>query len=405
MSGAFSIFAKRPYMNYILFDGPHRDALLPLTYTRPVAELRVGILTLTEKWNRHLDSESSFLTESYLQQKFPLVEEDTNILIQASVIPTRKLADAVAGLKPGEALVSGDTLIAFNNDTAIQNPDLTKFTNIDWEGDLHQLRNTWDLFALNGAALEADYELVTSGRQTAATDETVTLINPERIFIEEGASLSHCILNATEGAIYIGAESEVMEGSIIRGGFAMGPHSVVKMGARIYGPTSAGPHCKLGGEINNSVFLGYASKGHDGFLGNSVLGEWCNLGADTNTSNLKNNYAKVRLWNYASGRFDQTGLQFCGLVMGDHSKTAINTMLNTGTVIGVNTNVYSVGFPRNFIPSFSWGGGTGYTTYTTAKAFDTAKIVMARRGVEFGEEDAAILAAVFEASRQYRNYQ
>lgn len=391
-------------MNYILFDGPHRTDLLPLTFTRPVAALRIGILTLAEKWNRYLKTECSYLTEPYLQGKFPLEKSGQNILIRASVIPDQLLADKIATLKNGEALVAGDKLIACYSEEVSSDPNVADFKKIEWEGDLEEVCNTWDIFSLNGKAIEADFDLLTDGRESAGVHDSVTLINPERIFIEDGASVSHSILNASEGPIYIGKDAKVMEGCIIRGSFAIGPHSLVKMGAKIYGSTSAGPHCKLGGEINNSVFFGYSSKGHDGFLGNSVLGEWCNLGADTNTSNLKNNYAEVRLWNYASGSFDKTGLQFCGLIMGDHSKTAINTMLNTGTVVGVNCNIYTIGFPRNFIPSFSWGRGSAYTTYTTSKAFETAKIVMARRGITFQEEDAAILTHVFEATEKWRNY-
>jgi UDP-N-acetylglucosamine diphosphorylase/glucosamine-1-phosphate N-acetyltransferase len=230
------------------------------------------------------------------------------------------------------------------------------------------------------------------------------VIRPERVFLEAGASVEYSILNASEGPIYLGKDSLVMEGNLIRGGFALCQNAVVKMGAKIYGPTTVGPYGKVCGEINNSVIFGYSSKGHDGYLGNSVLGEWCNIGADSNNSNLKNNYAKVRLWNYESERFDQTGLQFCGLMMGDHSKTAINTMFNTGTVIGVNCNIYVPGFPRNFVPSFSWGGASGFSEYKPSKAFEAARVMMARRSVDFTTADEEILNHVFEQTRRWRNY-
>jgi UDP-N-acetylglucosamine diphosphorylase/glucosamine-1-phosphate N-acetyltransferase len=270
--------------------------------------------------------------------------------------------------------------------------------------DLIRIQNTWDIFSKNGVALQLDYDRITAGRKSAPIPATNRVICPENIFLEEGAKVEHSILNATEGPIYLGKDSEIMEGNMIRGGFALCEHGVVKMGAKIYGPTTIGPYGKVCGEINNSVIFGYSSKGHDGYLGNSVLGEWCNIGADSNNSNLKNNYAKVRLWNYATERFDQTGLQFCGLMMGDHSKTAINTMFNTGTVIGVNCNIYVPGFPRNFIPSFSWGGASGFSTYHTRKAFEAAEVMMARRGKTFDEKEAAILEHVFEITKKWRKY-
>ena len=266
-----------------------------------------------------------------------------------------------------------------------------------------RIRNTWDIFSLNDKALKADFKLLCEGRESAPISPTNRVVHPERIFIEPGASVEFCILNASEGPIYIGRDALVMEGCMIRGSFALCDHGVVKMGAKIYGGTTVGPYGKAGGEINNSVIFGYSSKGHDGFLGNSVLGEWCNLGADTNNSNLKNNYAKVRLWNYESGRFDPTGLQFCGLIMGDHSKTAINTMFNTGTVVGVNSNIYATGFPRNFVPSFSWGKGNSFATYPLQKAFEAAKVVMERRGISFTEADARLLENVYNQTGKYRN--
>ena len=254
----------------------------------------------------------------------------------------------------------------------------------------------------NGEAIKQDFELITKGRDSQIISESINIINPDQVFIEEGAKLEFVTLNASSGPIYIGKDTEIMEGSNIRGPFALCEYATVKLGAKIYGPTTIGPHCKVGGEVNNSVLFGYSNKGHDGFLGNSVLGEWCNLGADTNNSNLKNNYAEVRLWDYNTEGFAKTGLQFCGLMMGDHSKCGINTMFNTGTVVGVSANIFGSGFPRNFIPSFSWGGNGGFTTYLTKKAFEVANIVMARRDIEFTEQDAAILEHVFEEAKKYR---
>ena len=391
-------------MHCILFDGDRRSALLPFTFTRPVGDIRIGILTIREKWERYLKASASYLTEGYLCGKFPLVSGEDNLLLHGSVLPDPQLVAAVQQLQPGQALYSGELLLAYRVHEVAASPDLTALARIDYPGKPFQIRNTWDIFSLNGEALEADFELLTRGRQSAPISGTNRLIAPERIFLEAGARVEHSILNATEGPIYIGREAEVMEGSMIRGGFALCDHGVVKMGAKIYGPTTVGPYGKVCGEVSNTVIFGYSSKGHDGYLGNSVLGEWCNIGAGSNNSNLKNNYAKVRLWNYETERFEPTGLQFCGLMMGDHSKTAINTMFNTGTVIGVSCNIYTPGFPRNFVPGFSWGGASGFSAYLPEKSFEAAGVMMARRGVGFTEEDARILKQVYEDTRKYRKY-
>ncbi|MBT8182568.1 MAG: GlmU family protein [Eudoraea sp.] len=391
-------------MNYILFDGEVRNSLLPFTFTRPVADIRIGILTIREKWEKYLNATTSTKTEMYLSKKYPMINSRANILLNASFCPTKELVSIILNLKKNEAVFKEDLLIAYFTDDAEQKVDLSDYRKINFEGDLLRVANTWDIFSDNGIALQQDFEMITEGRQSAPISSTNQLINPENIFLEEGAKVEYSILNATEGPIYLGKNSEIMEGNLIRGAFALCEKAVVKMGAKIYGPTTIGPYGKVCGEINNSVIFGYSSKGHDGYLGNSVLGEWCNIGADSNNSNLKNNYAKVRLWNYATERFEHTGLQFCGLMMGDHSKTAINTMFNTGTVIGVNANIYVPGFPRNFIPSFSWGGASGFTTYLPKKAYEAAEVMMARRGVVFDEQEAEILNQVFELTKQYRNY-
>ncbi|MBF4983067.1 glucose-1-phosphate thymidylyltransferase, partial [Nonlabens mediterrranea] len=348
-------------MNYILADFNKHKALLPFTYTRPTSAIRCGILTLKEKWEQRLNANVSHLTEDYLQTKYPLTETDDNIVIAGNIFATDELCEAINALELGQKLMYNDTMIAYRA-ASVHTPTI-ELTQVLFEGDCDGIDHTWDIFSKNGKALEADFELITKGRASQPIPDHVQTIHPERIFIEEGAVLNFAILNASSGSIYIGKNAEVMEGSIIRGGFALLEHSATKLGTKIYGPTTVGPHSKVGGELNNSVIFGYSNKGHEGFLGNSVLGEWCNIGADSNTSNLKNNYAEVKLWDYETGRFAKTGLQFCGLMLGDHSKCGINTMFNTGTVVGVSANIYGAGYPRNFIPSFNWGGPQGNMTY------------------------------------------
>ncbi|MDB4242172.1 GlmU family protein [Polaribacter sp.] len=391
-------------MNYILFDGEVRNSLLPFTYTRPVAEIRIGILTLREKWEKHLGLTTTTITEEYLEEKYPMVELEENIMINASFIPTVALVAQVKKLKANEAIFKGDDVIAFFTTDSQEEINFEAYQQYDFDEELLQVKNTWDIFSLNDRAIQQDFDLITEDRTSQPIPEGVQAINPENIFIEEGAKLTFATLNATDGPIYIGENAEIMEGVVVRGALAMCENSVLKLGAKVYGATTIGPFCKVGGEVNNSVLFGYSSKGHDGFLGNSVIGEWCNLGADTNNSNLKNNYAEVKLWDYNTGRFAKTGLQFCGLMMGDHSKCGINTMFNTGTVIGVSVNIFGSGFPRNFVPSFSWGGASGFTEYKTIKVFEVAEVVMQRRGITFDVKEQAILEHVFEATSQYRNY-
>jgi UDP-N-acetylglucosamine diphosphorylase/glucosamine-1-phosphate N-acetyltransferase len=389
-------------MNCILFDGTVRDALLPLTYTRPVADIRVGILTIREKWEKHLSCTTTTLTEDYLSEKFPMVEFEANIMINASFIPTNSLVNKVKNLKENEAIFKSDEIVAFYTSNLQEEVDFDTYTHFELDEDLLQIKNVWDIFSLNDAAIKLDFELLTHGRISQKISDTVHCINKDQIFLEEGASVEIAVLNASNGPIYLGKDSEIMEGCMVRGPFAIGEHSVLKMGAKIYGATTLGPHCKVGGEVNNAVFFGYSSKAHDGFLGNSVIGEWCNLGADTNNSNLKNNYASVKLWDYESEKFKDTGLQFCGLIFGDHSKCGINTMFNTGTVVGVSANIYGGNFPRNFIPSFSWGGSAGFTTYQLPKVFEVAEKVMERRDLVFNEIDKNILQHIFDETSKYR---
>ncbi|RAU83775.1 GlmU family protein [Pontibacter arcticus] len=395
-------------MNIILFDDPTiRQNLLPLTFTRPVAEIRIGILTIAEKWRRHMGVTASYLTQPYLQQKYTLHMASNNIYVNGAVCPDDALVNEILDLKLGEALYQQGTLIALNGDSLNLN-EVELLLNYSPVGSRETsnctlIKDVWEIFSLNGKQIRADFNLITDGRTSQPiTDKYTAVYGEENIFIEEGASIKAAVLNAEDGPIYIGKNAQVQEGSLIKGPFALCEGSHVNMGAKMRGDITVGPYSKVGGEISNSVIFGYTNKGHDGFLGNSVIGEWCNLGADTNNSNLKNNYAAVKLWNYAKGGFKNTGLQFCGLIMGDHSKCGINTMFNTGTVVGVSANIFGSGFPRNFVPSFSWGGASGFETFQLRKAYEVAEKVMERRSKPFDETEQAILAYVFEQTQQYR---
>ncbi len=383
-------------MNVILFDS-NRSNFYPLSYTRPISEFRIGILTIKEKWT-HYYKNISTKTEDYLVSKYPIRKQKENLWIDASVLPSKELKTELDSLRNGEVLESNGKIIAFKN----LNYSFKNLNKINTSILVNSIENIWDIFSDNGREIEADFKLLTKARKSQKISDTNTVIGTH-IFIEKGAKISCSILNAENGPIYIGENTEIMEGAIIRGPFAMGENAVLKMGSKIYGPTTLGPHCKVGGEVNNSVFFGYSSKAHDGFLGNSVIGEWCNLGADTNNSNLKNNYAEVKLWNYEMERFKKTGLQFCGLIMGDHSKCGINTMFNTGTVIGVSANIFGSGFPRNFVPSFSWGGASGFQVYKLPKVFEVASKVFERRKLDFDENEQNILSEVYDMTKRYRN--
>lgn len=390
-------------MNLIFFDDVTRINLLPLTYTRPCADLRCGILTFREKWEKHLGfSSSSSLTEAYLQAKFPIKIDTDNLGINGCLFPDASLKEAVLNLEIGQGLTANGKLLAWRlSDDALKEGALDSIDAVEYEGETRLIAAPWDIFSMNDRAIEEDFDLITAGRTSQPLSSTNTLLG-DRIFAEEGAVAECSILNSKTGAIYLGKDSEVMEGSVVRGALALCEHAALKLSTKIYGATTIGPHSKVGGEVNNSVLIGYSNKGHDGFLGNSVLGEWCNLGADTNNSNLKNNYAEVKLWSYAKNGFARTGLQFCGLIMGDHSKSGINTMFNTGTVVGVSANIFGSGFPRNFVPSFSWGGAQGFETFALNKADEVAEKMMSRRGIEYDEKEKAIMKHLFEASAEYR---
>ena len=389
-------------MNYILFDGPARNALLPFTFTRPVADILTGIMTIRQKWEMRLGSTTTTLTEEYLSEKFPMVELEENVMINASFLPNDTLAEMVSDLGPNQAIFKGDEVIAFYTNEEQEEVDFDTYEILEYEGDCITIKNTWDIFSKNNLAIQEDFNYLTEDRNSQPIPKSVNVIAPENIFIEEGAKLEFVTLNASTGPIYIGKDTEIMEGSMIRGPFALCDNASVKMGSKVYGATTVGPYSRIGGEVKNTVIFAHSNKGHEGYLGDSVIGEWCNMGADTNNSNLKNNYEEVKLWSYETEGFAKTGLQFCGLMMGDHSKCGINTMFNTGTVVGVSANIFGTGFPRNFIPSFSWGGAAGFTTYVTKKAFETARLVMSRREIEFDETEAAILEHVFEESKKWR---
>lgn len=387
-------------MNVILFDDPLiRIHLLPFTYSRPVSKMRVGILTIDEKWEKWLGAKPSFKTAEYLAGKYPLKNTSDNLLVNGAVCPDQKLADTIRSLPEGFFLVHGQLLLAARNPEGDMKPGNT----IEYPDPFTLIDRPWKIFRENGAQIRKDYDLITKGRSSAAITDPYTRVYGEKnLFIENGVTIRAAIINAEDGPVYLGRNSIVQEGAIIRGSFSLGEGGHVNMGAKMRGDISIGPYSKVGGEVSASVLFGYSNKAHDGFLGCSVLGEWCNLGADTNTSNLKNNYDSVKLWSHAQNTFENTGLQFCGLFMGDHSKCGINTMFNTGTVVDVSANVFGEGYPRNYIPSFAWGGSAGFSTYRIEKALDTARRTMERRNVVLDEHETQILTAIYEMTALHR---
>ena len=399
--------------NIILFDSENRNRLLPLCATRPMAELRVGALRIAEKWERYLRLPVSNITQEHLQEKYPIVVADDNLIVNAALTPDASVAARISALNHNEILLYEGELIAARFNAALieklsEDPAMPQIAGREW--DLSEpprlVGRLPDLLRLLPQALIEDIALLTAGRASQALPPTVQTLEPERIFVEEGARLSFASINAAEGPVYIGRNVEIMEGALLRGPIAILEGAQVKMGARIYGPCVVGPGCKVGGEVAKSVLLANSNKAHDGYLGDAYLGEWCNLGADTNNSNLKNNYSEVKLWDYASGRFERTGAQFLGLFMGDHAKCGINTMFNTGTVVGVFANVFGAGYPRNFIPDFAWGGADSpWRTYDFADACKTAETVMARRQRPFTESDKAILYHIYDQTAGFRTWE
>ena len=386
-------------MNVVLFDDESWGTLRPLTFTRPVAELRVGILTIREKWERRLNCRASFLTQAYLREKYPVELTEDNLVVNAALCPNDGLLEAVTALRLGECLRQSGRLLAFRagEDEVLAFDREQQFAgeSIEFTGECDCITRPYHIFSLNGAELQADFQLLTAGRTSAPLDDCVRVRGRHPVFVEPGAVVRDAIINTDDGPVYIGEGAEIMEGVLIRGPLAVCEHGVLKMGAKVYGATTIGPYCKCGGEVNNVVMMAYSNKAHDGFLGNSVLGQWCNLGAATNNSNLKNTYVEVKLWDYTARHFLKTGLQFCGLVMGDHSKTGIGVILNTGTVVGVGVNIFGADFPRNFIPSFSWGGASGFVEHKLSQFFSTAEAVMKRRGKTMDAAERRIIEHVF----------
>ncbi len=395
--------------NIILFDiNQQHLELLPLAFTRPIADIRIGILTIREKWERMLPGNYSYLTPDYMAGKYPAHFTDDNLFIAGHLIPDEELARQVNILNPGEALIDQQTVVAFRGSEADFRENRYAHT-LESSRKLRYIQHLYDIFLLNGECLEADFKLITRGRTSQPLSPSNRIIGDpcfadgtSKIFVEPGAKAECAIFNVTNGPIYLGADSEVMEGSCIRAPFAACEHAYVNMGTKIYGATTLGPYCKVGGELNNVVMFGFSNKAHDGFLGNAVIGEWCNLGAGAVASNLKNDYSEIKLWNYPTRRFLPTHLQFCGLIMGDHSKAGINTMFNTATVIGVGVNIHGAGFPRNFVASFSEGGTAGFTDVQLPKFYAIAEKMMARRGRLLTEADKTIFEAIYNQAEQLK---
>jgi len=383
-------------MQFVFSDAQYWEDFLPLTFTRPIAEMRCGILTFSERWKKLLTiDEVSYLTEDFLQEKFQKPEKRESLFLVPNFLPTPDVLQQIKNLRKGEALVYQDELLAAKvNMENFKLSQIEKMTDITEE--LLFFKQPTDLFSYNHKAIDFDFELLTKGRTSQPLSSTNGFLgNPEDLFIEEGAQIEFSTLNTKTGKIYIGKNAEIMEGCHLRGPIALCEDSKFNLGAKIYGATTVGPHSKVGGEVNNVVIFGYSNKGHDGFIGNSVIGEWCNLGADTNSSNLKNNYATVKLWNYKSKKFTDTGLQFAGVIMGDHAKTAINTQLNTGTVVGLAANIFKSGFPPNLVENFSWGGMKGDEKFKLEKAIEVAEKAMIRRKIILSEADKKILEYIF----------
>ncbi len=387
---------------YHFVDTHVRSAFLPFAYVRPLAHLFLGMDTLAEKWNHYLNTTFSFVTEGYLAKKFPASPSAVNILINPLVLPTETLVGAIQELKLGEGILYKEQWIAYCSSSLEFPQKKEEVQTQEWIDELLVLQDKTDLFLKNDAVLKLDFKRLTSGKTSQPISSTNQVLGAENIFLAPGAKVECCTLNATDGPIYIGANAEVMEGSLIRGSFFLADFATVKMGAKIYGGTSVGSYSKVGGELNNVNLFPYSNKGHDGFLGNAVIGSWCNIGAATDASNLKNNYDKLRVWNYSAERFDKTELQFCGLLMGDFSRCSIHSMFNTATVMGINVNAFGTGFPRTFIPSFTYGGAQGMSSYQFEKAMVANAAMMERRGIELDDLEKEVLKTVFELSSKWR---
>lgn len=394
----------------ILYDPSYIQQLYPLALTRSVADFRVGIFTIRSKWENHLQQTTQVLTNKYLQALYSVPSASAqNLYINAAVLPTEEIVAAIRALKYGQTLKSGAQTIAFSSAQNFEYlADLYTAVNqaesVLLDAEVNVIQHNWDVFKQNGDQIKSDVKLIesTTQFQQNALSNCLHVQNAAQVFVEKGAEVGACIFNASEGPIYIGKQVKVLDGAVLKGPIAICDNAVVKMSAKLYGETTIGPHCKVGGEISNSILFGYSNKGHDGYLGNSVIGEWCNLGADTNNSNLKNNYSTIKCWDYETAGYKNSGLQFCGLIMGDHAKSGINTMFNTGTVVGVAANVFGGGFPPKFIPSFSWGGVDGFTTFKLEKAYEMATNMMKRRKIEFSSIHQSIFDEIFKESSKFR---
>ncbi len=382
-------------LNIVLFDDDEVSHLRPFTYLRSAADIRVGALTIAEKWKFEFESKIYYKTNDTLQEKYELPSLDNVLYINSRLLPNVDIVNQIKNLSKGEALAKDSIVIAYN-----EAPNVIKQVE-----EVLMLKRNFDVFSLCGKELIKDFKYLIQSTEMIELSDTNKIIGNHKVYLANGAKAEASFFNTTDGPIFLDIDSEVMEGCMVRGPFYLGQHSTLKMGAKIYSNTSIGPHCKVGGEINNSVFFGYSNKAHDGFIGNSVIGEWCNIGADSNNSNLKNNYEQVKLWNYNTENFEKTGLQFCGLILGDHSKCGINTMFNTGTVVGISANIFGSGFPRNFIPSFSWGGAAGFETYTPEKAYKTANLAMERRGLNLTEFEKKMMQQIFNEEKKYRSWE
>ena len=383
-------------MNYILFDDPIiKKNLLPLTYFRPISEIRCGIMNLKEKWEFLLKSAVSYKADAYLQEKFPLEITEDNLFINAAVLPDDNIVATILSLKNNQKLIFQNMVLAARSSHSDFLDDKNTYEEIIYASNVMKIQYLSDIFINNSKQIVLDYERLTYEKESQLLSKTNTIIGDFPVFLEKGAQAEASIFNTEDGPIYLGKNVKILEGSMIRGPFAALDNSVVKMGAKIYGGTTLGPSTRVGGEIKEVVFLGNSNKGHDGYLGDSVVGEWCNFGAGTNNSNLKNNYSNVKLWNYNAKDFQDTGIQFCGLIMGDHSKSGIASMFNTGTVVGVCSNVFGADYQPKFFPSFKWGGKF-LVDYHYDKALSLAKIVAQRRNIQFTALDERLFKSVFD---------
>lgn len=391
-------------MKIYLFDTREtHENLLPLSFTRPVALFRCGILTIAEKWQKMMPGDYGLLPVEYLREKFGKISDprEEALFIAGNLLPDSEIIDIILSLKSGEAICDGDSAAVFKG--TYENLIEKRWTVKEHGATLNLISHTFDVFLKNGEEIKKDYILVTHGRESGILPDCVRTISGSSqkthydIFVEEGAVVECAVINVSEGPVYIGKDAVLMEGACIRGPFALCEGAEVRMGAKIYESTTIGPHCKVGGEVSNTIFFGFSNKAHDGYLGNAVIGEWCNIGAGANASNLKNDYSLIRVWNYHTKSFMRTSLQFCGLIMGDHSKIGVNCMINTATVMGVGVNLHGAGFPRQFVPCFCEGSpSSGFSQVPFKKFIDVAERVMSRRDLKPSPEDIELLKHIYE---------